>query len=161
MDFTVDTAEELAVTDSALGELLVEVYVGGGFTQPEEAHSIFDPLAVRQRGVIFAARSNLNMELAGMIVFVPPGSRARKIASGDSCEFHLMGVRKKYRRFGLGRRLVERAISAAASSGCSGIVLWTQEAMAEAQALYESLGFSRGESFHRNGRNFYLYTKEL
>ena len=82
MDFEFGTAENLKVTDAELSELLSEVYVGGNFTDPEHAATLFDPLTVRQRGTILAARNKANDEISGVIIFVPPTSNARRLATG-------------------------------------------------------------------------------
>lgn len=161
MDFEFGTAENLKVTDAELSELLSEVYVGGNFTDPEHAATLFDPLTVRQRGTILAARNKANDEISGVIIFVPPTSNARRLATGNEAELQLLGVKSKYRTCGIGTQLVENAISMAKSAGCQKIVLWTQRTMEAAQKLYESFGFSQIKSFEQNGRIFYMYSLDL
>lgn len=161
MDFEFGTAENLKVTDAELSELLTEVYVGGSFTEPEHAKTLFDPLAVRQRGTILVVRNKTNEEISGVIIYASPASKARRLATGNEAELQLLGVKSKYRTFGLGRQLVENAISMAKSAGCPKIVLWTQRTMEAAQKLYESFGFSQIKSFEQNGRTFYVYSLDL
>jgi ribosomal protein S18 acetylase RimI-like enzyme len=59
-------------------------------------------------------------------------------------------VKPQYRGVGLGRRLVESGIRSAQKLGYSRMVLDTLPGMAEAQALYESLGFREIEGYYPN-----------
>jgi len=161
MEFKIAPAESLEITDLELWQLLVTVYVADGFTRPEEATSLFEPSAVRNRGVVIGAREKHQGTLAGMIIIVPPDSPARRLAQHDEAEIHLLGVLPEYRRHGLGRMLVEAAIDSAIQNGYSKILLWTQASMSAAQTLYESAGFSHIDDFTRNGRDFKVYEKPL
>ena len=161
MEFQVDTADVLAATDRELSELLMQVYVAGGFTDPDEAVVLFEPSAVRKRGVLIGARVKEDSNLAGMVIMVPPDSPARRVAKKDEAEMHLLAVRPEYRRHGLGRMLVEEAINRAKQGGYSKIVLWTQTSMTAARNLYESSGFVHSGDFERNGRDFKVYEKYL
>jgi len=161
MDWRIDTAEMLNVEDDELSELLSRVYVAGGFTDPHEAVTLFEPSAVRKRGLIIAARENQNSRLAGVIILVPPDSPARRLAQDNEAEIHLFGVQPEYRRQGLGRMLVEAAVDRAKQSGYTKIILWTQSAMSTAQNLYEAKGFIHVDDFQRNGRDFRVYELRL
>ena len=157
MEFEIGSADILNVEDVELLALLTEVYVDAGFTNPDEAVSLFDPSAVRNRGMLIAAREKQQHLLAGMIIVVPPDSLARRLAKGNEAEIHLLAVKSEYRRHGLGRKLVESAIHKAKQSGYSKIILWTQTAMQPAQKLYESTGFVHVDQMQRNGRDFKVY----
>lgn len=161
MAFQVDTAEVLAITDRELSELLTQVYVAAGFTDPDVAVSLFEPSAVRKRGVLIGARVKEDSSLAGMVIMVPPDSPARRLAKENEAEIHLLAVRPEYRRQGLGRMLVEEAMNRARQGGYSKIVLWTQTSMTAARNLYESTGFVHVGDFGRNGREFKVYEKDL
>jgi len=161
MEFNIAPAASLEVTDLELWQLLETVYVTDGFARPEEAASLFEPSAVRNRGAILAAREKRQGTLAGMIIIVPPDSTARRLAQHDEAEIHLLGVLPEYRRHGLGRMLVETAIDRAMQNGYSKVLLWTQASMNAAQALYVSAGFSHIDDFTRNGRVFKVYEKPL
>jgi len=161
MEFKIAPAASLEVTDLELWQLLVTVYVADGFTRADEAASLFEPSAVRNRGVILGAREQRQGTLAGMIIIVPPDSPARRLAQHDEAEIHLLGVLPEYRHHGLGRMLVEAAIDSAIQAGYSKILLWTQASMSAAQALYESTGFSHIDDFTKNGRDFKVYEKPL
>ena len=55
MEFEIATADFLEITDLELSELLAQVYVAGGYTEPDEAVSLFEPSAVRKRGVLISS----------------------------------------------------------------------------------------------------------
>jgi len=161
MEFEIAPADSLEITDQELSELLTEVYVAAGFTTPDEAISLFEPTAVRNRGLLVGARENLSSTLAGVIIVVPPDSPARRLAKDKQGEIHLLGVIHEYRRHGLGRMLVEAAIARANQAGYSKLILWTQDSMYAAQQLYESTGFIHVDDMERNGRHFKVYEKPL
>lgn len=161
LKFEIATVDSQEIADSEISELLTQVYVGGGFTTPEEAVSLFDPAAVRARGVLIGARENQQSRSAGFIIVVPPGSPSRRLAKNNEAELHLLGVRSEYRRHGLGRMLVDAAIENASRLGCSKLILWTQLSMSSAQRLYESAGFVHTNNIERNGREFKVYERTL
>ena len=161
MKFEIATADTLEITDPELSELLTQVYVAGGFTTQEEAASLFEPSAIRNRGVLIGARDKHHSKLAGIIIVVPPDSSARRLAKNNEAEIHLLGVKPEYRRHGLGRMLVEAAIARANQNGYSKLILWTQLSMNTAQRLYESSGFIHIDDITRNGRDFKVYEKPL
>jgi ribosomal protein S18 acetylase RimI-like enzyme len=161
MEFEIAAAESREVTDQEISELLTRVYVADGFADPDEAASLFEPSAVRKRGILFAARESQSSKLAGMIILVPPGSPARRLAKENEAEIHLLGVYPEYRGHGLGRMLVQTAIQRANRDGYSKLVLWTQHSMNAAQSLYESMGFIHIDDMNRNSRDFKVYAKSL
>jgi len=161
MEFIIDTEDLLKIDDIELSELLTQVYVAGGFTEPDEAASLFDPSAVRKRGILIVAREKLHLRLAGIVIVVPPDSPARRLAQNNEAEMHLLGVNPEYRRHGLGRMLVESAIGIAKHIGYSKIILWTQISMSSAQKLYEATGFTYVDDIKRNGRDFKVYEMDL
>ena len=163
MDFALATADALEVSDLELSELLLRVYLEGGFVEAEMAVALFEPAAVRRRGKIIAARETQGSTLAGMVIIVDSHSPARRFAQGTETEMHLLGVKPEFRGHGLGRTLVAAAIDDATRSGSSKMLLWTQATMHAAQRLYESSGFVRAPSrdFSRAGRDFKMYEKDL
>ena len=162
MEFQIDTADILKIDDIELSELLTQVYVAGGFTEPDEAVSLFEPSAVRKRGMLIGAREKQHLGLAGIVIVVPPNSAARRLAQDNNeAEMHLLGVKPEYRRHGLGRMLVESAIGRAKHSGYSKIILWTQISMKSAHKLYEATGFIHVDDIKRNGRDFKVYEMAL
>ncbi len=161
MNFDIATAQSLKITDPEMTELLTQVYVEAGFTTPEEAVTLFEPSAVRSRGIVLGAREKQNSPLAGMIIVVPPDSPARRLAKNNEAEIHLLGVKTQYRRHGLGHQLVEAAIKQAMQNGYTKLVLWTQLSMHGAQRLYESAGFTHVGDIERNSRQFKVYEMAL
>lgn len=59
----------------------------------------------------------------------------------NACEMKRLFVRRAFRRFGIGRVLVERALVLAAQAGYSTLLLDTLDDMEAARGLYVSLGF--------------------
>lgn len=163
MDFAISTADALGVSDLELSELLLRVYVEGGFVEAEMAVALFEPAAVRRRGKIITARETRSSSLSGMVIVVDANSPAHRFAQGTETEMHLLGIKPEFRGHGLGRALVAAAIDDAIRSGSSKMLLWTQATMHAAQRLYESSGFSRVPSrdFSRAGRDFKMYEKQL
>lgn len=161
MEFEIGTADLLKIDDIELAELLMQVYVGGGFTEPDEAASLFEPSAVKKRGMLIVARENLQLKIAGIVILVPPDSPARRLAQNNEAEMHLLGVKPEYRQHGLGRMLIEFVIGRAKHSGYSKIILWTQISMKSAQKLYKATGFIHVDDFKKNGRDFKVYEMEL
>ncbi|MGJ8690481.1 MAG: GNAT family N-acetyltransferase [Gammaproteobacteria bacterium] len=153
-----EVVESIEVEDAELTDLLTQVYVDGGYTDAAIAGSMFEPSAVRQRGTLFGARDERTNDLAGIVILVPPESKARRIARGNEVEMQLLGVKSNYRNCGLGRLLILNVIAKAKYDGRSKIILWTQPTMVNAQRLYESFGFSRDGDFEQNGRKFIVYT---
>jgi ribosomal protein S18 acetylase RimI-like enzyme len=161
LTFKLAPAEILDVTELEIEHVLTQVYVVGAFTAPEVAASLFEPSAVRRRGIMIAARDDQHSQLAGFIIVVPPNSPARQLAGANEGEVHLLGVLPEYRAQGLGRMLVDAAIEKARELGYSKLILWTQPSMSSAQRLYESAGFRHVDNFERNGRQFKLYERVI
>ncbi len=59
----------------------------------------------------------------------------------NACEMKRVFVRRAFRRFGLGRLLVQALIDRATEAGYSVLLLDTLDDMEAARGLYESLGF--------------------
>lgn len=161
MEFVINTSDCMKIDDDELSGLLFQVYVEGGFTTTDEAASLFQPHAVRERGILIGARVKQNLKLAGIIILVPPDSPARRLAQNNEAEIHLLGVKPEYRRHGLGRLIIEFAIEKAKQHGYIKVILWTQYSMNSAQKLYEATGFCHVNDIERNGRKFKVYEMEL
>jgi len=157
----VEPTKSCGVDDIELSELLTRVYVAGGFTEPDEAVSFFEPSAVRKRGMLISTREKQHLVLVGIVIIVPPDSPARRLVQDNEAEIHLLGVKPEYRRHGLGRILVESAIGMAKHSGYSKIILWTLISMKSAQKLYEATGFIHIENIKSNGRDIKVYEMAL
>ncbi|MDH5766529.1 MAG: GNAT family N-acetyltransferase [Gammaproteobacteria bacterium] len=159
MDFVIDRAEHLGVSDNEISTLLHQVYVDGGYTSSEVAQRVFEPSLVRKRGQMFTARNTSNNQFAGMVIIVPPTSSAISLAKENECEMHLLGVKPEFRGSGLGRKLVAKAIQHSEINKYSKIILWTQKSMLQAQQLYESFGFRQTKEMTKNGIEFLVYER--
>jgi peptide alpha-N-acetyltransferase len=70
----------------------------------------------------------------------------------------MLVVNKKYRRQGIGRELVKRAIDLMIANGAQEVVLETEGINTAALHLYESMGFVRDKRIHAyylNGEDAY------
>ena len=159
MKFIIERLENIEISDEEISELLSQVYVLGGFTTAKVAESIFNPVLVKKRGILFAARETSTKEFSGMVIVVPPTSNAIVRAKENECEMHLLGVKPKFRGYGLGRELVAKAMGYSSQNNWSKIVLWTQKPMKEAQKLYESFGFLQTNEINQNGIEFLVYER--
>ena len=73
---------------------------------------------------------------------VPEGCRIAGVGAERAGELKRLFVRPEFRRFGVGRALMERAETEARVRGYDGLVLTTNaDMMPLAQPLYESLGY--------------------
>jgi len=143
--------------DAALEALLYETYVRGGFTDAILASTLV-AAAVRARGEVLAARDGPD-SLLGTVTLVPTGSPARRLATPEELELHLLAVRPDARRRGIGEALVRDALQRAKTRGARGVVLWTQPMMGAAQRLYRRCGFERDASadFSRGTRQYLVH----
>lgn len=158
MTIRIEPIAESTAADEALEALLHESYVGGGFTAPDAAKIMLRAAAVRSRGTVLVAHDGAGAVL-GTVTLVNPDSPARRLATADEREIHLLCVRPDMRRSGVGRALVQEALMLAGASGAQGVVLWTQPSMHAAQRLYEQCGFRRDASadFTMGSREFLVY----
>lgn len=78
------------------------------------------------------------------------------LAGGD-CEMRRLYVRPPWRGRGLGRRLAGTVVAEAGGAGYARVVLHTLEKMAEALALYRSMGFTAAPSYHAPARDQAVY----
>jgi putative acetyltransferase len=68
----------------------------------------------------------------------------------NACEMKRLYVRPGFRRFGLGRQLVEAVLDAARIAGYHSLLLDTLNDMEAARALYEDLGFKDIPPYYHN-----------
>jgi ribosomal protein S18 acetylase RimI-like enzyme len=74
-----------------------------------------------------------------------PGGHPRPPLEPDQGHVRMLGVDPTVRRRGIGRALMAACVERARRAGKRRLTLETTEAMAAAQALYESMGFRRGQ----------------
>lgn len=149
--------------DGELEAVLHEVYVGGGFTDPELAKTVLRASEVRLRGTLLIARSTSLRELLGTVIMVAPGDKGRRMALADEGEMHLLAVRTGNRGRGVGRALVDACLETAHKRGLARMVLWTQPSMHAARRLYEQAGFVRNAArdIVNHGKAFAVYERVL
>ena len=141
--------------------LLQKVYVDGGFTEAAVAESAFAASAVFNRGCVLVARDLETKKLAGMVTVVPATSVARRFATNDEVEMHLLAVAPAFRRMGVGDLLVRSALDSTRKDGARKMILWTQVSMTDAHRLYERHRFERTpfRDFEKSGRQFMVFER--
>lgn len=70
--------------------------------------------------------------------------------NNETCEMKRLYVRPQHRGSGIGRQLVEIAVTTATRLGYQQMLLDTLPSMSEAQTLYASLGFEEIASYYPN-----------
>ncbi len=83
----------------------------------------------------------VTLELDGRI----PGGHPRPRLEPDQANVRMLGVDPTARRRGVGRALMEACVEEAGRAGKRRITLETTDVMTAAHALYERMGFRRGE----------------
>ncbi|WP_395830715.1 GNAT family N-acetyltransferase [Archangium violaceum] len=145
-----------------VGALLVEVYVGGGFSPAERAPVLraVEPLAAD--GELIVARDERG-GLMGTVTFLLSGSRHVELAREHEAELRLLAVAPAARGRGIGEALVTECIRRARDHGCQRLVLSTQPTMAPAQRLYMHAGFVRApeRDWSKAGSPRLAFTLEL
>jgi GNAT superfamily N-acetyltransferase len=105
-----------------------------GLTYDSEIREWFSKVSARSRNFRFLARNG--RRVAGMVTLT-------EFKSGSLQGWWLFGltVRFRYRGFGIGERLVRKALEEAKRRGATDIRLLVYEEATPAIALYEKLGF--------------------
>jgi ribosomal protein S18 acetylase RimI-like enzyme len=127
----------------AVGEITVDVYVGGGFLAPDSSY-----VAVLRDAATRAEQAELLVaELGGAIVGTVTYCRGTgayaNIADPEDAEFRMLAVVPAARGNGIAGALVQLCIDKAQAAGCRALRLSTQTDMLVAQRLYERMGFVR------------------
>lgn len=80
-------------------------------------------------------------KLAGYVAYFSPGHSSAKLFEPDWASIRLLAVSPAFRGEGLARLLTEACIARARTDKAATIGLHTSEAMKQARALYERMGF--------------------
>jgi putative acetyltransferase len=101
--------------------------------EPKDEASLADPeQTILDRGgrIFLAVRDNQPVGCCALLAIAPGEFEVAKMAVTESCQ-----------RCGIGRRLLEKVITEGRSSGARRLYLETNQKLATAIRLYESLGF--------------------
>ncbi|HRY08936.1 MAG: GNAT family N-acetyltransferase [Actinobacteria bacterium] len=124
--------------------IIDEVYVGGGWadpvTSPEYVRSLLDARTRIATATVLLAE---HRGRAVGTVTATDGPPWANIARPGELEVRMLGVLPTARRGGVARALMGACEDLARSSGARRIVLSTEREMTAAQALYETLGYTR------------------
>jgi len=161
MEFIVGEIAGFNIPESMVSELLNEVYVGEEYVKTDVAKEIFEYNEIKKRGIVICAVEKKSFSLAGVVVFVPYGSPASKLAKENESEMHLLCVNKKYRNKGIGKMLIKSVVDIAIKNGNTKTILWTQKTMKAAQNLYDKAGFTHINNIMKNNSEFLVYEKQL
>ncbi len=100
-----------------------------------------------------AAVLEVGGEVQGFVILLPEGSGTLlldNVAVSPACQGR-----------GYGRMLIGYAVDAARARGCERIILYTNVAMTENQALYPHLGFAESHRICEKGYQRIYYAKDL
>lgn len=79
----------------------------------------------------------------------------------NRCEMKRLYVREEYRKFHVGKKLVEAILNCAKSDGYSEMVLDTIKPLESAIHLYKKFGFEEIEPYYNNPMNDVIYMKKI
>jgi GNAT superfamily N-acetyltransferase len=161
MPFTIAPATWSAAQKADIPDLLLRVYVDGGFTDPVRGREMFAPERLMQRGRSIVALDVATGAVIGHILLATSASPERQVAQADEAESHLLAVDPSARGQGIGDALIESLEQHALSAGYRHIVLSTQPMMLAAHRLYRQHGFVRCPARDWSGgmRRFLVYEK--
>jgi ribosomal protein S18 acetylase RimI-like enzyme len=143
--------------------LLIEVFVGEGFSSSDDGRAALEGDVLAERGTAWIATSVDAARPIGTVFLVEPDNPFRQIAVAAELELHLLAVAPSHRRSGVADALVRVCVSAARERGAARLVLSTQPTMGAAHRLYEKHGFIRNPArdWARPGRSYWAYLLEL
>jgi ribosomal protein S18 acetylase RimI-like enzyme len=130
----------------AVGRLTVDVYVGGGFVNPDEEYveTLRDAQARAADGEVLVAVSVEGELLGATAVFTAAGGpRWFENARPDDAVLRMLAVAPGARGQGVGELLTLACVERARALGCARLRLSTMPQMQTAHRLYERLGFER------------------
>ena len=92
--------------------------------------------------------ADLGGEVAGSVFVLPAAGEA-----AGTAQLRMLYVEPAFRGRGVGKRLVDQAIRFSREAGYRRIILWTQDCLASARAIYQRAGFEleREEPHHSFG----------
>ncbi len=140
---------------AALGQLMVEVYSAlEGFPSPEAQPAYYDLLRgigrfTEKPGVrVLTAHTEAGALVGGVVYFADMahyGSGGTATRERNASGIRLLGIDPRFRGLGAGKALTEACIDLARAAGHGQVILHTTQAMTQAWAMYERMGFRRSE----------------
>jgi N-acetylglutamate synthase-like GNAT family acetyltransferase len=126
---------------SAVGELLVQVFVGENYAPADLVPKLRDVASVACTSKLFVAE-RMGV-IVGCVALARYGEPEAEIARAAEAELRMLAVATSARRYRMGESLVRRCIQTAESWNLERLVLSTDPRMEAAERLYTRLGFSR------------------
>jgi ribosomal protein S18 acetylase RimI-like enzyme len=126
-----------------IGELVVDVYIGEGYTPRERAASLINIAGWAAHATVLVARSKASAPIVGVVGFASGGAGFTHIAEAGETEIQRLAVAPHARGRGTGCALVAECIERSRTVDAARVVLWTRPTMVSASRLYERMGFHR------------------
>lgn len=124
------------------GDIVADAYRSlGDDAEPEYEIQLRDVAGRAQKSEVLVAE--LDGRLVGCATFVDGLGDLSETDDADAATIRMLGVARDARGRGVGERLVRECIEGARQSGRHRVRLDTRTSMADAQRLYERLGFRR------------------
>ena len=123
---------------------------------PEMERGVSATTQLRNGGELLVATEEGRM--LGSVVYCTPGAMKQHRFPDDWAFMRVLAVSPRYRGRGAARALVTTCLDLARADGVETFGLHTSEAMTEAQALYQSLGFEKIREIPRiYGFRYWIY----
>lgn len=142
--FTPETTEQIKATRELFTEYATQLGVDLEFQNFDTELAGLPGEYCAPRGALMLAL--VDGQLAGCCAMRPLDA----VDYPNACEMKRLYVRKAFRRFGVGRQLVQSILDAAQIAGYHHLVLDTLNDMESARALYEDLGFESIPPYYHN-----------
>jgi ribosomal protein S18 acetylase RimI-like enzyme len=129
---------------AAVGDLVADTYVGGGFVAADSPY-VAELRAVRRRWLeadLLVARAERGA-VVGTVTFCLPQTPWTDVSGPGEAEFRMLAVAPSQQRRGIGGMLVGECLRRGAAAGATAIVISTTPTMTAAHLMYQSMGFVR------------------
>lgn len=157
------TVREAAPAEfAAIDALLLDVYVGEGYTPAGQANTLAGA-AERAAAAQVLVACDASGGVLGSVTLAIGGPIARISRDGEG-EMRLLAVSKAARGRGVGEALASACVERAREAGCARVVLYTQPTMTAAHRIYERAGFVREaerDFTNNSGIEMRVYALEL
>jgi ribosomal protein S18 acetylase RimI-like enzyme len=148
----------------AVARIIVEVFVGEGYTSPALDGRLRDVAEWADGLDLLVAVDAGTGEVLGTASLLGSGRALAQIAAEGEAEMRLLATRADTRARGVGSALVRECVDRARRLGCGRLVLSTQLKMTSARRLYERFGFERmpeRDWIGASGRRMLVYGRRL